>query len=112
MQLTLDIDKAIQERDKGIQKALKSACEVDKDWPEKAYAKLKEFLGEHIGEFQGEDVRSFAAMDDDFPQPKSERAWGGILLKAIHENLIRKIGIRSVKNIKARCANANVYVKS
>lgn len=110
--IQLNIYEAQKERDKGIAKAIDSACKVDKDWPDKAYKNLKEFLNIQVGEFQAEEIRSFAAMDDDFPQPKSERAWGGVIVRAIHENKIIKVGVRSVKNKKARCANANVYVKA
>jgi hypothetical protein len=111
-QLILNLPEARKARDRGIQKAIDTACKVNPQWPEKAFNKLKEFVREHIGEFKAEDIRSYAAMDDDFPLPKSERAWGGILAKAIRDRIIKKVGIGPVKNKKAQMANANTYVKA
>lgn len=111
-QLTLNIPEARKERDRGIEKALKSAESVDPQWRNKAYAKLLEFVGDHVGEFKAEDIRAYAAMDDDFPLPKSERAWGGILIRAIHGGIIKKVGMGPVKNKKAQCALANTYLKA
>lgn len=111
-QLTLDLTAARKARDKGIEKALKSAEGVDPEWRNKAYAKLLEFVADHFGEFKAEDIRAYAAMDDDFPLPKSERAWGGILVRAIHKGIIKKVGVGPVKNKRAQCALANTYVKA
>lgn len=110
--IQLNAFESRQGRDKGIEKALKSAERVDPEWRKKAYAKVLEFVDDHVGEFKAEDIRAYAAMDDDFPLPTSERAWGGILVKAIHKGVIKKIGCGPVKNKKAQCANANTYVKA
>lgn len=111
MQLQLDYKAACEARDAGIQVATDHANAVNLNWSDKAYEKLKEFLNTWVGEFQGEDVRSYAAIDDDFPLPPSERAWGGTLRKAAFAGLIKKVGIKSTRNPKAHCANSAVWIK-
>jgi|SRR5688572_2022080 len=107
----LNIIDAIEERDKGIKQATDHANAVNKDWSEKALAKLKEFISFHTEPFQAEEVRSFAAMDDEFPLPPHERAWGGVIKSAAFQRLIRKIGLAPTKNVKSHCANAALWQK-
>lgn len=110
-QLTLNYKLATQAKNAGILKAITNADAACPGWSEKAYDKLKEFLTIHTEPFQAEEVRSFAAIDDDFPLPPHARAWGGVIAKAAHERLIRKTGVKQVKNVKAHCANAAVWIK-
>lgn len=107
----LNMLQAIQERDKGILKAVTSAENNCKGWADRAYGKLKEFLKITVDPFQAEEIRSYAAIDDEFPLPPHERAWGGVIRKAAFEGLIKKIGIKSTRNPKAHCANSTVWQK-
>jgi hypothetical protein len=110
MQLIFDLEQGRQLRDEGIKKAEDHANSVHPNWSEKAYEFLKRYLKNMGGvEFQAEDVRSFAALVN-FPLPDNARAWGGVFNRAIKENLIKKVGIGPVKNKKAHCANANIYI--
>lgn len=107
----LDIKAARKERDAGIEKAAAHAEEAMEGWNEKAYGVLLMFLQNHTGPFMAEEVRSYAAMMD-FPLPPSNRAWGGIIVKARNNGLIKRCGIQPVKNKKANCANAGVWRKA
>jgi len=109
--IQLNILEAIEARDKGILKAVTSAENNCPEWAEKAYSKLKEFLNTVTGPFQAEEIRSYAAIDDDFPFPPSERSWGAVMKRAAFDGLIKKIGIKSTRNPKAHCANSTVWLK-
>jgi len=111
MAIQLDILQAIEEKDKGIKAAEEHANTVVPDWSERAMDKLKEFLKIHSQPFQAEEVRSYAAIDDDFPFPPHERAWGSIMKRAAVQGLIKKIGLAATKNVKAHCANSTVWQK-
>lgn len=111
MQLSiLDAIEASQLRDEGIQKAIDHANDVTPDWSKRAYLFLLSFLGTHPGPFMMEEVRSHAALMD-FPLPPHARAWGGIIARAAKAGIVERVGIQKVKNIKAHCANAAVWIK-
>ena len=109
--VVLDIKQARKLRDGGVEKAEEHAEREWTDWKEKAYEFLKYFLDNHNGPFMAEEVRSLAAYQD-FPLPPSARAWGGIIIRAAKEGLIVRMGIQKVKNKKAHCANAAVWMAS
>lgn len=108
--IQLNMYEGRQNRDAGIAKAVGHAEKNNPGWSNKAYALLKKFLNSHVGSFQAEELRSYAAVED-FELPPSARAWGGIIQKAARERLIKKIDIKPVSNPKANCANAGVWVK-
>lgn len=110
MTLQLDIFESRLRRDEGIARAVDHANRVDPDWSEKAYKFLLQFIENHNGAFMAEDVRSHAALMD-FPLPPNNRAWGGIIVRAKVAGLIASAGTRKVKNKKAHCANAAVWIK-
>lgn len=98
-------------RDAGIKKAVDHAESECPGWAGMAYKFFTEqFLPKHK-RFMGEDVRAYAAILD-FQLPPHARAWGGIIAKAAKEFLIIKIGLNSVKNPKAHCANATVWERN
>ncbi|MBQ19141.1 MAG: hypothetical protein CMD31_00140 [Flavobacteriales bacterium] len=77
-------------------------------WSDIAYNFLLNFLRENKGSaFMVENVRSKAVGI--IPEPPSKRAWGGIVVKAKNNGLIRHIGYRQVKNPKAHMANASLW---
>jgi hypothetical protein len=107
----LNILEAIQAKEAGMLQALTSAENNCPGWSDTAYSKLKEFLNTVTGPFQTEEIRSYAAIDDNFPLPPHERAWGGVIRRAAFEGLITKVGIKSTRNPKAHCANSTVWIK-
>ena len=106
-QSQLNISFARRERDKGIAKAMKSADEVSKDWCDKVYALLKEFLHEQKGNFMAEDFR--LSVMDKVDQPRSNRAFGGVFMRAAKEGLIERVAYAPTKNVNSHRANASVW---
>jgi hypothetical protein len=110
-QLSLNIPEAEAARDKGIETAITHADQVCENWSEIAYGKLKEFLTIFSDPFQAEEVRSYAAVDDSFPMPEHERAWGGIFRKAAFNGLIKQIGFEKTKSVKSHRTPSAVWQK-
>lgn len=111
MELQLNIFEARKERDQGIERAVVHADQVNEGWSEKAYQFLKRFLSIHVGTFQAEEVRSYAAQMD-FPLPPSARAWGAVIVRAAKEGLISGVGYKAVRNKKAHATPARVWIQS
>lgn len=105
MVVQLDILTAIEERNKGIQTAVDHAGPV---WSEKAYGVLQNFLISQHGEFMAEDVRSYAAVID-FELPPHARAWGGVIMRANKEGIIKQVGFGKTKNVKAHRTPAAIW---
>ena len=92
-------------RDAGINQALDHAGE---NWPERAYAFLLDYLRDHPT-FMAEDVRT--ASHGVIQEPPSQRAWGGVIVRAARAGHIQRSGYRQVKNTKAHCTPAAVWVR-
>ena len=73
------INNGAQLRDKGIKQAIDNANDTHERWSEKAYKFLTNCIKTQY-EFMTEDVR--IASEKEIPKPPSNRAWGGIILKA------------------------------
>jgi len=97
-------------RNGGIQVALDSAEIRQIGWKEQAYSVLEGYIKSHMGEFMCEHVRKYAKEISDLSDPPSERAWGGIFLKASRKKLIRFVRHQKVTNPKAHCAFASVWI--
>jgi len=107
----LSIEGGCLNRDAGIDKAVTHADNEIPDWSRKAYMFLiDKYLKNNDGEFQCEDVRSYAALVD-FPLPPHARAWGGIIAKAAKDGFIQHTGIGPVRNAKAHRANAAIWIR-
>jgi hypothetical protein len=109
MALQLDILTAIEERDKGIEKAVTHANDVVDNWSDKAYSLLLEFIDSVPGEFMVEDLRAYAAMKD-FPLPPSARAWGHVILRAARNGVVESNGFGKTKNKKAHRTPAAMWL--
>lgn len=111
-QLTLNIPLSIQERDKGIQKALRSAEGKNPGWKDKAYEFFKTWLSKWATghRFLMEDFRLSAEIHG-LPKPPNNRAYGGLAVKAKFEGLIVSDGTKKVSNPKAHRANAALWRK-
>ena len=96
----------IELRDKGIRKAINNANDTHDKWSDKAYNFLVGWIKTHH-EFMTEDVR--VASEKKIPKPPSNRAWGGIILKASRAGLINRVGFSNVKNVKAHRTPASIW---
>lgn len=106
----LDLSFARQARDKGIQKAVTNADRVHESWSDKVYELFKNFIRGNRCEFMAEDFReSVSGMID---APPSNRAFGGIFMRAAKAGLITRVGYAPVKNWKAHRANASVWKRA
>lgn len=106
-----DLDKGRENRDSGMQTAISHADAVSPEWSVRAYSLLQRYLKDYPGEFMAEDFRSFCAQVD-FELPPHARAFGGVISRAAKAGLIRKVRIGQVKNVKAHCALASVWIKN
>ena len=93
-------------RDRGIKRAVDHAEKITDNWSEKAYGFLRQYMTRHC-EFMSEDVRE--ASRGIVPEPPSHRAWGAIIVRAVKEGLIRRLGYQTVKNAKAHCTPASLW---
>lgn len=110
-QTVYNLDKGRENRDSGMQTAVNHADAISPGWSVRAYSLLQRYLKDYHGEFMAEDFRSFCAQVD-FDLPPHARAFGGVINRAAKAGLIRKVRIDQVKNTKAHCANAAVWVKN
>jgi hypothetical protein len=105
MQVQIDFSRTVTNA--GIKRAEDHANKVHGDWSQQAFEFLKIYLRHNKNDFMTEDVRN--ACKGVVPEAPTARAWGAIILKAAHADLIRKVGIRPVKNLRAHRANAAVW---
>lgn len=94
-------------KDLGMSRAIDKAERVSPGWKEQAYNFLKDFASKTKQCFMAEDVRE--ASKGYVPEPENKRAWGGIMAKAAHAKIIRKVDIKPVKNPTSHQANATVW---
>ena len=100
------INNGTQLRDKGIKQAEDNADDTHDKWSVKAYNFLTNYIKSHH-EFMTEDAR--LASEKEIPIPPSNRAWGGIILRASRAGLISRVGFSNVKNVKAHRTPATVW---
>lgn len=75
----------------GMQLALEHAEAEQPAWGEIAYRYLLRFA-ERNYEFQSEDVSDAANVDESFPKPPTDRAWGSVYRRASKAGVIRQCG--------------------
>jgi len=97
-------------KERGMKKAVDHANVVHDGWSALAHSFLVDFVRIHEGEFMAEDVREKSRGI--VPAPPSSRAWGSIIRSAAMSGIIRKVGIKTVKNPTAHRANASVWRKA
>ena len=100
------INNGTQLRDKGIKQAIDNADDTHERWSEKAYKFLTNWIKTQY-EFMTEDVR--LASEKKIPIPPSNRAWGGVVVRASKAGLITRVGFSNVKNAKAHSTPATVW---
>ena len=100
------INNGAELRDKGIKQAISNANDTHDKWSDKAYKFLTGYIkSQH--EFMTEDLRM--ASEKEIPKPPSNRAWGGIILRAVRAGLITRDRFSNVKNVKAHKTPATVW---
>lgn len=111
-QLILNLTEGRQQRDKGIAKAESSANAAVPEWAEKAYTMFCDWLSGWASGycFTIEQFRQVAQIRG-LETPPSQRAFGGLAVRAKTAGLIRSNGTVKVKNPKAHCANASLWQK-
>lgn len=109
--IAFDWTTGTQLRDAGIRLASENAEAKEPGWNEDAYNLLKDFIKTVTGDFLCEDFRSYCEAHN-FKTPPSLRAYGGIIMKASKDGLIRRVGYAQVKNPKAHAANASRWIKN
>lgn len=102
----LDLFQSKLKRDSGMQRALINADSKCNNWGIRAYNFLSEYI-KTKKEFMAEDVR--CAAFGIIPEPPSKRAWGGIIVMAKKNNLIKRKCYLSVKNPKAHRTPATLW---
>lgn len=112
MQLTLDIYQAEKKRDEGIERAKNHAEAVEPGWNERADQMFKEWLqGWPQGyKFLIEDFRMSASIRG-LPEPPSNRAFGGMALRARKAELIKSVGLAATTSKKGHRCFASVWIK-
>lgn len=95
-----------QHRDRGMKAAIDHANMITDNWSEKAYGFLRSYMTSH-SVFMAEQVREASAGI--ITEPPSGRAWGAIIVRAVKEGLISRIGFQTVKNARAHCTPAAVW---
>lgn len=103
---TMNVEKSRDAMNDGIDRAVSNANRKHKDWSDKAYNFLLDYAKNH-SEFLIEDVR--VASVGVVPTPPSERAWGGITVRAVKEGVIKRKSFKNVKNIKAHRTPATFW---
>lgn len=93
-------------RDIGIQKSIDSANNSTKNWSDIAYGFLLGYARSHK-EFMIEDLR--ASSIGFVPEPPSNRAWGGIAVRAVKNGIIKRKRFQNVKNVKAHRTPATLW---
>jgi hypothetical protein len=84
--------RAEQARNEGMQRAVDHAEIESPDWAQHAYEWLELFVAAHAEPFISEDVSDATKLDEGFPQPPTDRAWGSIYRSAVKRGLIRLAG--------------------
>lgn len=100
------LNKGAIARDLGIQQAVENANQQNDKWSDIAYNFFLNYIQNH-SEFMIEDVR--VASVGFIPEPPSNRAWGGIAIRAAKNGTITRIGFRNVNNVNAHCTPATVW---
>jgi hypothetical protein len=106
----LDISFGKKLRDAGIQQAVDHANEDSWYWSQKAYEKLLLFIENHPEPFLAEQARDYAERSG-LEIPPSLRSWGSIIVKAVKEGKIIRVGYSQVSNAKAHRANSSLWKK-
>jgi hypothetical protein len=97
-------------RDAGMAKSLTHANSVHTDWGRKAYGIMIHYLwitSRGVGTFMTEDLRAYARGR--ISKPPDDRAWGGIIMRAVREGLIVRHGYARHKDPSRHAGPSTVW---
>jgi len=106
MQTELNLFSGEYLRDCGILQAQLSADNQTENWSGKAFDYLRFYI-KHNKQFMTEDVR--ISSEGIIEMPPSNRAWGGVIVRAVKSGLIKRIGFQNVTNPKAHKTPATLW---
>lgn len=108
----MDLLNANDLREMGMTQALENADRQVENWGYKAMKHLLSFLAfQGSASFLAEDVRRFAKAGG-LEEPPSERAWGGVFVRASRRGFIKSVGFGLTSNPSAHRTPANLWVAS
>jgi hypothetical protein len=90
----------------GINRAVEHADDENLGWSQRAFLFLLRYMCDKRT-FMTEEVRE--AAKHLIPDPPSQRAWGGIVRRAVTGGFVKKIGFKPVSNPKAHQTPASVW---
>lgn len=99
--------KAQKLRDKGIEQSASNADSIIANWSQRAYSML---IAYPLKTFMTEELRAWAELAG-LPKPPSNRAWGGVIIRAKNEGRIRSMGFRNTTNPNAHATPATLWEK-
>ena len=108
--IQLDIFKANQAKDEGINKALESSLKTKPAW----FVKAMHLLRVHYrppGEFESSDFRKWLETQEIDMQGVNGRAFGGFFKSAMKNGIVEFVRVGKTKNVKAHGTNCNYYKK-
>jgi hypothetical protein len=79
---------------------------VHKDWSNEAFEFFLRYIKKN-DEFMAEDVRN--ASQGVVQEPPNNRAWGGVIVRAMRMGLIYRKGYKNVENAKAHRTPATLW---
>jgi hypothetical protein len=98
-----------QLRDEGMQLSTDSADLKYDKWSDQAYAFLLNYVKGCNVPFQTENIRESSVG---FVPEVNGRAWGSIIVKAMKNGVIKRIGYKAVDNPKAHKTPASLFVRT
>lgn len=105
----LNAEKGKMLRDTGIGMAVDHAEQVQPGWGEQIYEVfVNKFLLNQNGPFMMEEFRSYCALMD-LPMPPHNRAFAGIIMKAVKAGIIQRVGFKNTRNPKSHRTPASVW---
>jgi hypothetical protein len=103
----LDIDFARAARDEGIDRAVSHAESEVPRWADVAFEFVKLYAIQHKGQrFIGRQI-VLASKEYGLIQPPNDKAFGGPIMRAVREGVIRKVGFTQDPN--RHCAAVPEY---
>jgi hypothetical protein len=106
--MELDVERGRESRDREINRASFHAENINEGWNEKALRFIQSYP---LNKFMTEDVRLYAYQNG-MEKPPSERAWGGVIKKAVKMGLLTCVGYQKVNNVKAHRTPAALWRKN
>lgn len=105
----LDERQAREQKNIGIDRAVKKADNDSPGWSDRAYKFFVEkFLLIENGPFMAEKFRAYCAAVD-FDLPDNARAFGGVIKRAAAAGIIVRVGFQPTKNKKAHLTPATLW---